>query len=348
MEELPDEGEVRRIQVTGRGSYIVSLPKKWVEDIGLGRGGQVVVTRENGILAITPMTMMKKEKRNEISFTIPSKGDIESVVRRVISLYLVGYSIIRLRSTEGRLPSSVRDVIRDTVRKKLVGTEIVTESPEELTLQVLLSYPELSVEDALRRMVIIASSMQKDSMQALKEGNVALADEVVKMDDEVDRFSFYVVRQIKTAVQDARIMKEVCLYSPRECLGYRLVVKSVERAADHAVKIAENVRSVQVRIDPNLLDKISEMNSFSNSIFEEAIKSLFKRSYDSADEVLKRAKKIEAYENEIVPVISKQKIKGEEMSSLRLILESLRRICEYGSDIAEVVLNLTAVKPQEP
>jgi len=36
------------------------------------------------------------------------------------------------------------------------------------------------------------------------------------------------------------------------------------------------------------------------------------------------------------------------LSSLRLILKSLRRICEYGSNIAEVVLNLTAVEPQEP
>lgn len=348
MKEQLDEGEVRRIQVTGRGSYIVSLPKKWVEDIGLGRGGQVVVTREDGTLTVTPRTMVKKERRNEISFAIPPKGDVESIVRRVISLYLVGYNIIRLRSTEGRLLSSVRDAIRDTVRKKLVGTEIVTESPEELTLQVLLSYPELSVEDALRRMVIITSSMQKDSMQALKEENPALAEEVIKMDDEVDRFSFYIVRQIKTAVQSTRIMKEICLYSPRECLGYRLIVKSVERAADHAVKIAENVRSVQMKIDPKLLERISEINYFSNSIFEDAIKSLFKRSYDSADEVLKRAKKIETYENEIVPEISKQKIKGSEMSSLRLILESLRRICEYGSDIAEVVLNLTAVKPPEP
>jgi len=347
MEEQLEEGEVRRIQVTGRGSYIVSLPKRWVEDIGLGRGGQVVVTREDGTLTVTPRTMVKKEKPSEISFAILPKSDVESIIRRVIALYLVGYNIIRLRSTEGRLLSSVRDAIRDTVRKKLVGTEIVTESPEELTLQVLLSYPELSVEDALRRMVIITSSMQKDSMQALKEGNPSLAEEVIKMDDEVDRFSFYIVRQIKTAVQNARTIREIRL-SPRECLGYRLIVKSVERAADHAVKIAENIHSVQMKIDPKLLERISEINSFSNSIFEDAIKSLFKRSYDSADEVLKRAKKIEAYENQIVPEISKQKIKGPEMSSLRLILESLRRICEYGSDIAEVVLNLTAVKQQEP
>ena len=31
----------RRVQCTGRGSYIISLPKEWVEDIGLKRGSEI-------------------------------------------------------------------------------------------------------------------------------------------------------------------------------------------------------------------------------------------------------------------------------------------------------------------
>ncbi|XES77843.1 MAG: hypothetical protein ACBZ72_02935 [Candidatus Bathyarchaeia archaeon] len=41
-------------------------------------------------------------------------------------------------------------------RRMLVSTEIVTDTPHELTLQVLLSYPEFSIQSALRRMSIIA------------------------------------------------------------------------------------------------------------------------------------------------------------------------------------------------
>ena len=31
----------RRVQSTGRGSYIISLPKEWVKDIGLKRGSEI-------------------------------------------------------------------------------------------------------------------------------------------------------------------------------------------------------------------------------------------------------------------------------------------------------------------
>ena len=31
----------RRVQCTGRGSYIISLPKEYVEDLGLSRGSEI-------------------------------------------------------------------------------------------------------------------------------------------------------------------------------------------------------------------------------------------------------------------------------------------------------------------
>ena len=49
------------------------------------------------------------------------------------------------------------------------------------------------------------------------------------------------MRLLKLAVSNARVVKEIGLNSPRDCLGYRLIAKSVERTADHATKIAENV-----------------------------------------------------------------------------------------------------------
>lgn len=51
----------------------------------------------------------------------------------------------------------------------LVGTEIVRDTGQELKLQVLLSYPELSIQSALRRMSIIAASMYREAVMALKE-----------------------------------------------------------------------------------------------------------------------------------------------------------------------------------
>ncbi|MEM3547262.1 MAG: phosphate uptake regulator PhoU [Candidatus Bathyarchaeia archaeon] len=223
--------------------------------------------------------------------------------------------------------------------KKIVGTEIISDSPKEMILKVLVGYPELSVESALRRMCLIASSMHEDSVKALIKLDKDLAKNVIDLDDEVDRFGFYIIRQLKAAVQSDRILKDIGLLSPRDCLGYRVVVKFVERIADHAARIAENVLSLDESLDRFILDEISRMSSFARSMFESSVESLFKRDYLLAEETISRAKKIALMEAEAIKAITEKT--GKIISpALRMILESIRRTGEYSSDIAEIVLNL--------
>ncbi len=34
---MEEQGETRKIQFTGKSSYIVSLPKQWVKELGLNK-----------------------------------------------------------------------------------------------------------------------------------------------------------------------------------------------------------------------------------------------------------------------------------------------------------------------
>ncbi|MDH7564812.1 MAG: PhoU domain-containing protein, partial [Candidatus Bathyarchaeota archaeon] len=169
--------------------------------------------------------------------------------------------------------------------------------------------------------------------------NKELAKDVVALDDEVDRFSLYVIRQLKAAVQSEIVLRDIGLFTPRDCLGYRLIVKSVERIADHAVKIAENLLLLDERIDDSVFQKISDMSSFARSVFDDSIKSLFKKDYQLADNVVMKAKTMAAMENDAMKLIAK-KIEALKVSSIRMIMESIRRTAEYAGDIAEIVLNL--------
>jgi len=338
--------DYRRVQITGRGSYVISLPKKWVSDLGLSKGERVAILRESdGTLSLMPKEYERKEETREIEFHVQRNMDPQSIMRRLVSLYLVGYNTIKIMLEENRFSPVRRDILREFVRKKLMGTEIVTESSNEIFLQVLLSYPQLTAENALRRMATIAEWMHKDAVQSLREKNRELVDEVARMDDEVDRFGFYVVRQLKTAVRDPRIVKELGLKSLVDCLGYRLVVKSVERTADHAVLIAKHL--VGGSINKPLLDGIQKMSDLASTSFDTALKSLYKRDYQLADAILSRTGEIESLEAEVISEVSRNRLSSNDASNLRLVLESLRRMAEYGNDIAEVVLNLTAVERTE-
>ena len=334
--------EVRKIQLTGRSSYIISLPKKWILEMGLKAGDRLTFLKQNdSTLLLTPPKMKKREKPEEVTIFVSSHDNPYTIMRRIIAFYLVGYNLIRLKTKEDRMDSMQRSIVKDGARRKLVGTEVVSDSSNEMALQVLLSYPELSIESALRRMCIIATSMHEDAMKSLEQFNHQLAKEVIGMDDEVDRFSFYAIRQLKSAVQSERIIKEIGLNDARDCLGYRLVTKSVERIADHAADICENILMMKTPPSQSLFTRIFKMSSFSRSIFEGAFESLFKKDYERADQVIEKARAIELLEKEALAQVSRQKLGAEEISCLRLIIESLHRVTEYSSDVAEVVLNLT-------
>ncbi|MDW8022195.1 MAG: PhoU domain-containing protein [Nitrososphaerota archaeon] len=332
--------EIRKIQFTGRSTYIVSLPKKWISALGLKAGSQLIVSQQGNSLILTPKEMAKSLPQSvEAIVAISKKDDPDTVVRKITSLYLVGYNIIAVRTRDERIDVSQRNSIKELVRKKLVGTEIISETSNEIKLQVLLSYPELSVENALRRMCLIAASMHDDAVQALKNLDKKLAQEVIQLDDEVDRFSLYIIRQLKAAVQNETILRDIGLSSPRDCLGYRVIVKFVERIADHATKIAEQSLAMEEKPNEKIFQKILEMSAFAKTVFEEAIKSLFKKDYTLADHVISKAKTITSLENEALKDIQPQ-IKLKDFPNIRMIIESIRRTAEYASDIAEIVLNL--------
>jgi phosphate uptake regulator len=335
------EVEVRKLQVTGGSTYVLSLPKSWVIRNQLRKGSSLFVREEeNDSLAILTPELAKPEKTEEAFIEVSSKDNPDSVIRKTVSAYLVGYSIIHIRSKgDQQLSSRQRNMLKSFARHLLIGTEIVTDTATELTLQVLLSYPELSVLSALRRMAIITSSMHKDAITALKSLDEQLAEAVIATDDEVDRFHLYIIRQLKTAVENPRIIREIGLDNARECLGYRLVTKAVERSADHAANIARGVLLLKAPVEVKVLRKIEQMSELAISAFELTMESLFKKNFNQAEEVILKSKGFVSLEKETEKSFERKEI--EKIVNLRLLIESLRRTVEYASDIAEIVLNLT-------
>ncbi|MEM2759162.1 MAG: phosphate uptake regulator PhoU [Nitrososphaerales archaeon] len=334
-----EKKEVRKIQFTGRSTYILSLPKKWIEEMNLQPGDPVTIVRQiNNSLLILPNIVAKSSKTGEATVIVTSNESGNSLKRMIISIYLAGYNVIHVKSKAGRISPQHKDAIRQVVRRNLVGTEIVADS-DYTTIQVLMSLPELSIGSALRRMFLIASTMHRDAINALKELNLDLADGVIKSDDEVDRFSLYIMRNLVIASQNERVLREVGLKNPSDCLSYRVAVKSVERIADHASSIAEKVKEIKEKPNAKLIQKITDMSNYSLSVFEDAVESLLRRDYALADKVAEKAISIRNLEQETLAILSRSH--DNTAGNYKLILEDIRRVAEYSSDIGEAAMNQT-------
>ena len=337
----PNHREIRKVQFTGKSTYVLSLPKSWIEEMHLNAGDQVALIREtDNSLSILPFISGLRDSLNQVTAVVLSDDSSSTVKRKVVSLYLAGYDIIHLKLKSGRNNPSLRDAVREVVRRNLIGTEIIADGSDNITLQVLLSIPELSISTAIRRMYLIASSMHRDAMLALTERNYELAKEVIKSDDEVDRFSLYISRNLVMAMKNGRMLREMGLENPADCLSYRVAAKSIERVADHACGIADKAIKLKDKIPENSLQRIDKMSHFALTVLGNSVEALLRRDYQLADKTVDTAENIRTLEDDVMAGIEKYS-NMHDQANIRLALENIRRTAEYASDIAEVAINET-------
>tara|TARA_B100001750_G_scaffold248250_1_gene277735 strand:- start:895 stop:1896 length:1002 start_codon:yes stop_codon:yes gene_type:complete len=322
---------------------MLALPKKWVKEMELSSGDEVTVKiNEESALNISPLKKNKNNKKEEATIETSLTDNDGNIVRKLISTYVLGYNIINIKAKEGKLSSKQRDTIKIIVRGSLIGAEVISDSLDMITIQVLISFTELNVENAIKRMFLIANSMQKDSIESLNKLDKDAAKGVIKSDDEVDRFSLYIIRQLKMAIENKQILKEIGLEKTIDCLAYRLIVKSIERIADHSSRIAKGVLLIQKPLNKEILEEINKMNEFAIKLVEESALSLYKRQYKNADSIVDKAKSIEEMKQNILDEVKIKEL--DKVQVISLILEDIQRIAEYSSDVAEMVLNITAEK----
>ncbi|HZB73666.1 MAG TPA: PhoU domain-containing protein [Nitrososphaeraceae archaeon] len=336
--------EVRRIQFTGRSTYILSLPKKWMNEMNLKAGDLVNIVRDtNHSLSIVPNSLRSADSVNEATAIITHIETENSLKRKVISMYLAGYNIMHLKAKSGRISPVQRDAIREVIRRNLVGTEIIADSSEIITVQVLLTLPELSINTAVRRMFLIATAMHKDAMSALSELNHELAEAVIKSDDEVDRFSLYILRNLVMATQNERALQEMGLKGIADCLSYRVAVKSIERVADHAVGMSSKNLRLNQKITKEAFDKIQKMSQLSLSVLSDSVEAFLRRDYVLADSVVAKAEDMRNLEADVISFLDRENTAVGKSANvdIKIILEDIRRTAEHASDIAEAAMNQT-------
>ncbi|RNJ76077.1 MAG: phosphate uptake regulator PhoU [Nitrosopumilus sp. H13] len=339
------EGETRKIQFTGKSSYIISLPKQWVVDLGLRQGDQIRLVRKGSstLEMYPPKFESRAQKKEDAVIEIDSSEEASATVRKLISLYFLGFKTIYVKPKDGRLSPGQRNTVKSAVKRMLMGSEITSDSSGGITVQVLVNLLELSVDGAFKRMIHLAKSMSSDALLAARENNPDLAQEVINTDDEVDKFGFYIIRQLKIAIQNEHMLKEMGFRNARDCLGYRLVVKNIERAGDHAAYIAKDLLEFKKPVKKEILARLQEMNEFCLRALDESCLALFKEDYAQAERTIRETMDISKYEKKVRDA-SRSLKDDEDIYRVRRMAENIRRVSEYASDIAEIVLNMNVEK----
>jgi len=349
----------RRVQCTGRGSYIISLPKEWVRDLDLKKGSEIDFNvQSDSSLTLVPRKLKEKFDENDrfklIEYYIDvdvSEENLQSTLRMIKALYVISADIIRVHFKGAEDVAKCKNLIKSFARDTLLGAEIIDETQDEITLQILIKQSEFPIEKAVRRMVIVALSANKDAIAALKKRDDTLFQSVISAHHDANRLGLYAVRQLKFGIE-RNLFRDLGFKTPKEFLLYRIIVNDIKNIAQNALNIINNLVTFQKQIDDQLLfvkepideevySQLLNFNSIAHQQFEEATRAMFKRAYNDAERIIAKRGSFVKLENELIRLMSIKKLDPNLAAIIRLILDSSRRILDYGQDIAELTLNRT-------
>jgi len=337
MEIIENTKQTRKMQLSGGSTYIISLPKNWIDELKIKVGENItIVKNSNKSLTLFPREPNYKGKKKIAIIPSSQKEPGDAIKRKIIAAYLAGYKTIKIQTKGVRIPTEHSKSIRQLVRSSMIGTEIVESNSETIIIQVLTRLPDLSFDTALKRIHLMTTNMITEAVESFLNSDINHSEEVINMDDEVDRFGLYMRRNLVLAVGNEAALQEIGLKKPSDCLGYRSIVTRIERIADHASLISKKTKFLEGNLDEKISEKIKKLSEKSLEVFQKAISAVEEMDFEKGEAVAEKVREVIEEEKQIM---NKIKETDKNVTILKFALEDLRRIAEYSGDIAEVAID---------
>jgi len=320
--------------MTGKSTFVVSLPKKWVGKVNIHTGDSVaMLPLPDGTLLVNPH-ISRKDKDSRKRVVSLDSDNPEQTHREFIGAYLSGYNVFEFRSRT-LIDKDTRQLVR-RIGESVIGPQIVDETPNSIVMRNLLDASDFSLSKAVKRMHIVARDMQLEALALVQKRSDEIAEDLVRRDDDVDRLARMITKQYNLILRDVSFSEKMAV-RPQEALGYLMISRTLERIADHAVRIAGN--SKELTGPPEITKLTYDTGHAVVALLDDAMNSFYRSRLDQAFEAAEKGKSLESATSRLTHDVLSWNGTAPTSVPLALVADSIERTRAYAVDISETAIN---------
>ena len=212
----------------------------------------------------------------------PIPEDLITQIERIQSRLLLNWNTSRINS------------------RHLLIKNLFTETPENFFQEEIPRY--------LRESFIILLGMIEDMLTAVEEKKYNILNDLPERDDKIDRYYFFVVRQIRNFFENPYIKKPLN-YSHKKLIDLRLLAKFIEDCGDLLKESANILSKLHIFLETmELRDYII--------IFFKALKDAYSHLYDLLNKTVTSNASQELMDVSILPWIQESRNHGKELQDM--------------------------------
>ena len=305
----------RKVISFGDSSFVISLPKEWVNKNNVKKGDSVSVEDDGSLLRICPQNIKPTQIDKDI--TINYNGNIRDLRSRLMYAYINNFNVINIKKND---IENYTQEIRNTIGN-FIGLDVVEQKNDRLIVNDILDISSISVYDLFRRMDRIVLSMAEDARLILTDKS----DRTLVLnqkDEDVNKICNLILKVLKRAqnINDMRLLK----LNIGDIFYYWDLVLDVEDVADQLKRI---IRGKTGKLDSNII----ELFDLSIEHYKSAMKSNFTKDSELAVNIMAQRKDFASRCDKIIESLSGKNY---------FVIEKIKLIDSFSGNISKTLLKL--------
>ena len=332
--------ESRKVQQSGKSSFVVSLPSDWVKAYGIEKNEPLgMQVNSDGTISIFPSQQPAQPISQEV-VVCSHECTPDGLLRRLIGAYIRGCEAIDVRFN-AKSYKEQHMVVSDFV-SMMVGIEIVDEDEAHIRVRDIMDPGEMPMQKTMARMNLITKKMLMESVSLIGQGCTDASKSLKRMDNEVDRLWWLVARKHNILLSSPSLAgaEGITLQQSSACV---LASRLVERIADHAVRISIFAGQIFPNGKPTAAALLlAQQGNECIHAYEQGMKAYSTLDPALAEQTIVLSHGLSAGFKKIMS----EGVRGIPSSTVAFAytLESLLRVAEYTAAICETVIDHAPAK----